>query len=185
MNKFIKKHASNIIFILLIVLVVYPPTRAKIIGLVSFSPSINKESERETLENYNWSLYNLKTDETKSFNEYKGKVVFVNFWATWCPSCVAEMPMIQSLYNDYKDKVAFLLVSNEEKQKILDYYTENKYNLPAYHSISNPPKNFLKTNAIPYSFLIDKNGKVVIEKTGSANWNSSKVRSLIDNLLKK
>lgn len=185
MYKFLKKHLSNIIFVVILGLILYPPTRTKIIRQISFSPSINKEVERETLESYNWMLQSIITKDKLDFRDTKEKIIFVSFWATWCPSCRAEIPMIQDLYKDYKDKMIFILVTNESREKVMEYYTKNNYNLPTYNSLSNPPKNFLKTNKIPYSFLIDTKGKILIEKKGPANWNSTKVRNLIDNSLQK
>ena len=146
---------------------------------IAFSPSIETKSI-ENINTYNWQLNGLNT-ESINFNELKNKVVFVNFWATWCPPCRAEMPMIQDLYNDYKDKIAFVFVTNENWETVEKFY----YNLPSYNSVSAPPAKFTETNSIPASYLIDKEGNILISKTGAANWNSDKVRNLLDDLLLK
>ena len=124
--KFNRKTISNIIFVVLIGLLLYPPTKVYFIRLVSFAPSTITEEKREELADYNWKLKGLNT-ETVDFNSLKEKVVFVNFWATWCPPCVAEMPSIQKLYDDYKDKVAFVFISNEDWTTIDTFYKDKGY----------------------------------------------------------
>ena len=178
-----KKFFSNAIFVIAIGLLIYSPTRIWLLRQIAFSPSVENVKDRSTINNYNWQLNGLNS-ENINFKELKGKVVFVNFWATWCPPCRAELPMIQKLYNDYKDKVAFVFVTNENWEKVSVFFKKNNYNLPVYNSASKPPKEFLKTNSIPSSFLIDKNGSVIIEKVGAADWNSSKTRKIIDEILK-
>lgn len=180
--KITKKSIYNLLFIIFIGLVLYPPTKTFFIRLLSFSPSIIKSEKRVVLENYDWSLKGLNTNDIH-FNSFKGKVVFINFWATWCPPCVAEIPSIQNLYNDYKDKIVFLFISNEKWEVINAFYSENNYDLPTYNSVNNLPKMF-QVNSIPTSFVINKKGEVVVNKNGAADWNSSKFRSLLNELIK-
>jgi len=180
--KVTKKLISNSIFIIAVALLLYAPSREWLMRQIAFSPSIKNIEERVAIGSYNWDLKGLNTPSI-NFKEFEGKVIFVNFWATWCPPCRAEMPMIQNLYNDYKEKVAFVFVTDESWEKVEKYYTKNNYNLPTYNSLSSPPKKFTETNSIPASYLIDRNGKVVISKVGAANWNSKKVRNLLDELI--
>ena len=160
----------------------YPPTREWFMRQIAFSPSIENVEQSEKMDSYNWELKGLNSDNI-NFNDLKGKVVFINFWATWCPPCRAEMPMIQSLYNDYKDKISFVLVTSENWPTVEKFYNKNDYNLPSYNSISSPPSKFTETNSIPASYLIDQEGNILISKVGSANWNSNNVRELLDELL--
>ena len=95
------------------------------------------------------------------------------------------MPMIQKLYNDYKDKVVFIFVTNEDWDKVSTFFNEKGYNLPVYNSVSVPLKKFTEVNSIPASYLIDKNGAILISKVGAADWNSNKVRNLLDELISK
>jgi thiol-disulfide isomerase/thioredoxin len=178
-----KKFFSNAIFVIAIGLLIYSPTRIWLLRQIAFSPSVENVTDRVIINDYDWQLKGLNS-ENINFKELKGKVVFVNFWATWCPPCRAELPMIQKLYKDYKDKVAFILITNENWEKVSQFFNKNNYNLPVYNSASRPPNEFLKTNSIPSSFLLDKNGSVIIEKVGAADWNSSKTRNIIDQILK-
>lgn len=185
MNKlFSKKALSNILFVIAIGLLLYSPTREWFMRQIAFAPSVENVEEAEKISSYNWELNGLNTQNV-NFNQFEGKVVFVNFWATWCPPCRAELPMIQKLYNDYKDKIVFVFVTNESWSTVETFLKKNEYNLPVFNSLSSPPSKFTETNSIPASYLIDKEGNILISETGSADWNSTKVRKLLDNLLKK
>lgn len=153
----------------------------KLIG--SFSPSVNNEEDRARIDSYQWRLVDIEGIPF-DFEKAKGKVVLVNFWATWCPPCVAEMPSLQELYDDYGDKVAFLFVTNDAKEKVAPFMEEKGYTLPIFHETSKAPDQ-LVSRSIPATYLIDKEGNIVIDKVGAANWNSDKVRSTIDALLQK
>jgi len=181
---FSKKHISNFIFVIVAALMLYPPTREWGMRQIAFAPSVKSIEKSEVITSYNWELNGLNAPNV-NFKEFENKVIFVNFWATWCPPCRAEMPMIQKLYNDYKDKVVFVFVTNENWNTVSSFLNKNEYDLPIYNSASTPPQNFTETNSIPASYLINKEGAILISKVGSADWNSSKVRALLDDLIEK
>ncbi|MGB5360301.1 MAG: TlpA disulfide reductase family protein, partial [Eudoraea sp.] len=118
-----------------------------------------------------------------NLSEHKGDVIFINFWATWCPPCVAEMPDLQLLYDAYGEKVTFLFIARDKKEKVSSFMMKKKYNLPVYFESGFTPKT-LYSAALPTTFVIDKKGNIVVAETGSAAWNSQSVRSLLDGLLK-
>lgn len=178
--EFIKKHYSNILYGILIGLILYPGTRVYFLRFLSFSPRVENVENRVKLDTYNWNLKGVNTADY-DFNQAKGKVVVVNFWATWCMPCVAEMPSIQSLYEDYGDKVDFILVTQEGKDKVLPFMEEKGFTLPIYNSLSSSPSEF-ETSSIPKTFLVNKKGVIVID-AARADWNTSKIRKLIDGLL--
>jgi thiol-disulfide isomerase/thioredoxin len=178
-----RKSISNIIFVIACALLIYAPSREWFMRQIAFAPSIIKIDKSEKLLTYNWKLRGLNT-ENINFNELESKVVFVNFWATWCPPCRAEMPMIQKLFNEYQNDVAFIFVTTENWSTVEQFFNEHDYDLPVYNSIGLPPDKFAETNSIPASYLIDKEGNILISKVGVADWNSSKVRNLLDKLLK-
>lgn len=185
--KITKSQRNNLILFVIILVMIIPQTRQPLQillqkGLALFSPSIIDKKERITLNNYHWKLVD-ENGTTFDFNDAKGRVVIVNFWATWCPPCIAEMPHLEKLYTDYKDQVLFLLVSNETPETIAKFKTKHNYDFKVYASMSEVPKE-LETTAIPRSFILDKNGNIAIDKTGAANWNSDSVRQLLDDLLK-
>ncbi|OEJ98826.1 thiol-disulfide oxidoreductase [Flavivirga aquatica] len=182
-----KSKIKNIIFLIVIGLLIVPQTRRPIQillhkGLALFSPSTINESEQITVTNYDWKLKD-ENDVVLNFEETKERVVLINFWATWCPPCIAEMSSMQELYNDYKNKIEFIFVSSETHAVINQFLMDNNYTFNVYNPITNYPEAFNITS-IPRTFLIDKKGNIVIDKNGSANWNSDMVRKTIDGLLK-
>ncbi len=182
---FLRKNWSNILFILFILLLLVPQTRKPIQvalnRLIAFSPSEIAEEKRERLEDYSWRLKDLG-GQMHYFGENKGEVVLVNFWATWCPPCIAEMPSFQKLYNDYGGKVKFYFVSSEEAEKLRQFLEKKEYDLPVYQPISATP-DVMQSNTLPTTVLISKLGEVVVNKKGAANWNDDNFRDLLDNLL--
>lgn len=182
-----KSKIKNILLLLVIVVVLFTPLgtqiKVQVNRLLAFSPSVVSQEQRAKVASYQW---NLQTIEGKGYNfeQTQGKVVLLNFWATWCPPCIAEMPSMQELYNDYGDKIVFLFVSQEPKEKIQGFLDKHSYTFPVFQATSSPPDIFSHTT-IPQTYLIDKTGEIVIDKDGAANWNSDSVRQTITDLLEK
>ncbi len=185
---FIKKNLSNILFFAFIIFIFTPmglPVRATLIKGVSyvttriFNMEIDKE-ERITLSTYDWDLIDIN-GENVDFSSFKGKVIVVNFWATWCPPCVAEMPAFEKLYKDYKEKVVFLFVANDDQKKVVKFIDDKSYSHPVYYQFTEAPKE-LQSNSLPTTYIINREGEIVVQKTGAADWNSGKVRDLLDGL---
>ena len=179
---------KNLLFLVVVFLILFTPvgTYVKVFAnrLISFAPSILSESNRHELSTYRWGLEEVNTNKHVNFSNSKDKVVFVSFWATWCPPCIAEMPSIQALYTDYGTKVDFYLVSNESSLTIKNFLLKNNYTLPVYNELSATPRE-LSSRSLPTTFVITKEGKIIIKKTGVANWNSEKVRALLDKELSR
>lgn len=178
---------SNFAFILVLALLLFSPVgfhvRVIVSRIFSFSPSQLDEEEQLLLSNYTWELSGSNNESFK-FENLEGKVVLVNFWATWCPPCVAEMPSLQNLYTDYGEQVKFVMVAHDEREKVKMFLKEKGYSFPIYFEKGNTP-NVLETESIPTTFIIDKKGKIVIKKIGAANWNSTGTRDLLKSLLKQ
>jgi thiol-disulfide isomerase/thioredoxin len=185
--KLSKSQKSNLFFLLVIAILIIPQTRKPIQvflnkGLALISPSLENTEKLTKLPSYNWKLKDEQV-HVFDFESAKGKVVFINFWATWCPPCIAEMPSIQELYNDYQDKVVFLFVTTDWYSEINPFLEKNHYTFKVYRPLDNDSGLF-EVSSIPRTFLIDKQGNVIIDESGAANWNSEKVRTTIDELLK-
>jgi len=180
-----RRRWSDVLIGIFIILMLFPQTRTPIMVFVqrtiAFGPSISRTDEQA--EDYNWNMYSLEGDPV-SFNDAKGEVVLLNFWATWCPPCIAEMPYLQNLYNDYGEKVKFFFVTDEDPQKISAFMEKHQYDLPVQINQQLPPRPF-EAKALPTTYVLGKNGDIHIKKTGSAKWDSKKVRNLLDDLLKE
>lgn len=185
--KITKKQRNNLLLLIFIAVLIIPQTRHPIQillhkGLALFSPSVIEVEKRITLNDYSWKLMD-ETGNPYNFNEARGNVVLINFWATWCPPCIAEMPSMEKLYQDYKDDVVFLFVSEEKREVISTFKHKNDYDFIVYTSLTEHPEIF-ETRSIPRTYILDKSGHIAIDKSGAADWNSNAVRQLLDTLLK-
>ncbi|MGZ0016426.1 TlpA family protein disulfide reductase [Yeosuana sp. AK3] len=186
--KFTKSQISNLFFILVILILIIPQTRKPIQvflnkGMALISPSVQTSEKAKALKSYDWKLKD-ENEQVFDFENAKGKVVLINFWATWCPPCIAEMPSMQKLYNDYQDKVVFLFVTTDWYSEINPFLEKNNYTFKVFRPLKNDSGLF-NVSSIPRTFLIDKSGNIIIDEEGAANWNSDKVRATIDALLKE
>lgn len=183
--KLFKNQWFNIVIVVIILAMIIPGTRKPIQiffnKLIAFSPSVTSEEDRTAIADYNWTLEKNNKDRI-DFSAFEGKVVLVNFWATWCPPCIAEMPSFQLLYEDYGSKIDFLFVSSEDHETVRGFLYRKNYTLPAFRPLSEAPAP-LNGKTLPTTFLIDKTGNIVIRKVGAADWNSENVRKTIDELL--
>lgn len=179
--------ASDIVFVALVIALLFPSSRMMVVSTIQrltlFQPSIEKSDSSPKLPEkaYEWTFQDMN-GETVSLSRFDNKVIFLNFWATWCPPCVAEMPTIQDLYGHFGDRMAFVLVSNEKQQVIEEFIKKNEYSFPVYKGIYQVPKE-LSTQTLPTTFIIAKDGRVVLRKEGSAKWDGSKVKEKIEQLI--
>lgn len=146
-----------------------------------FNPKID-QNERVKLNSYDWQLISLKK-KVVNFDSFKGKVVVVNYWATWCPPCIAEMPSFEKLYTDYKKDVVFLFIANDDQYKVEQFIKKNKYKIPVYFMTSENPEE-LESSSLPTTYIINKSGEIVVEKVGAADWNSGTIRDILDAAVK-
>lgn len=180
---------SNILFVVIILLMILPQTRKPMQVLLQkavvkiVKPKLLPSSEIVALSNYDWEL--LDRGETPfNLKSAEGKVIIINFWATWCPPCIAEMPSFENLYQSYGQNrdVVFLFVSQEKTETVAAYMSKTQMDLPFYKTVSNPPLEF-NLSAIPRTFIIDKNREIVLDKSGAADWESDEIRKIIKSLL--
>ena len=189
-NRSIWQKSGDILFWILILLFLVPGPRKVILTnlnrvvLQVKTPRMINEEKQEVLSDmdYNWTLAWAK-NEPYYFSDLRNNVVIVNFWATWCPPCVAEMPEIQELYKKYGNRVAFMLVTNEKPEVVTAFMEKNQYQMPVFYLASEPPKA-LSFSAFPTTFIISRDGHVVSKKTGAANWNSKATEKILEELLK-
>jgi thiol-disulfide isomerase/thioredoxin len=175
----------DFVFILLVLAMLFPDTRkplsAFLIRHTLFAPAENDKIL--FLSDDDWKMQISEEDSgVISMEKFRGKPLFLNFWATWCPPCIAEMPSIQKLYDDYKDKLFFVLISKEAPEVIEKFMEKHEYDLPFYTLRSNVPAIF-ESSTIPATYFVGASGRILISKTGAARWNSNKMRRLIDDLL--
>lgn len=122
-----------------------------------------------------------------TLQNFKGKNLFINYWATWCNPCLAEMPYMAELYENFKDEedIIFLYLSREKLEVIKNYIPkdESLQQLPIYKIITDD--EFFATSGIPTTFIVNSDGEVIVKDLGSAFWNDESVFKFIDNLIGK
>jgi thiol-disulfide isomerase/thioredoxin len=112
----------------------------------------------------------------------RGKTVFLNYWATWCGPCRAEMPAIQRLFDRTRDLgVVFLVVSDEKPGKIAEYLKKNAFTMPVYRSTKGRPPGF-ETSAIPATFILAADGRVAFSHVGAAGWDDDSTLTFLRSL---
>jgi thiol-disulfide isomerase/thioredoxin len=125
------------------------------------------------------SLLNTAGEQVE-LSSFKGKKVFVNLWATWCPPCVAEMPSIQALYDKANNENAeFILISFDKKFETAQRWVLQKnISVPIYTAASELPEIF-QVNGIPTTFIFDENGELIFRHVGSEDYSSSKFLNML------
>lgn len=122
------------------------------------------------------------TGKPVDFAELKGRTIFMNFWATWCAPCLAEMPDIHALYDEMKDEVEFVMVSVDKSRDKAIRFVENKdYKFPVYFASSPVPKEY-KTSSIPTTLVISPDGNIVTRREGMAKYNTEAFRNYLRKL---
>lgn len=178
---------SNIIFVVFLALLIFPQTRTPIQVAVNrakmyvLSPSVIATEEQEPLGSFDYLLHDIAGVET-AIPVGSGKVVFISYWATWCPPCIAELPSIQEVYKDYGTAVDFVLITQEDPNVVSAFMKKKGFELPVYFPSMQTPKALYDTS-IPTSFIIDAKGNIILKETGAVDWNSATVRGLLDSLI--
>lgn len=174
------------VFVILVILMLIPSTRKQlssfIIRTTSLPASAMDDDEQYTISSQtrSWKLYDYHGNEYL-FDELTDKPVFLNMWATWCPPCIAELPGIVELYRNNSETANFILVSNEDPEVVKAFAEKNGYNdLPFYYTASTPAD--FESQSIPTTFIINRQGKVMLKKKGAARWNSDKTTQLLKQL---
>ena len=120
------------------------------------------ESDDAQRQQANFTLTDLQ-GKSWTLKDLKGKVVLVNFWATWCPPCRKEMPDLDALCNRYKDQgfVILAISEDDETQKVAPYIAEHKISYPILLDPGQKVNNLFQVEGIPKSFVYDRDGKLV------------------------
>lgn len=150
-------------------------------GLIK--PSI--PSVTDTFPEANRDFYMADVDgQVISLANFDDEVVFMNIWATWCPPCIAEMPSINKLYQqfDESDNVKFVLVSmDEDFEKAKQFMEKRGFDMPIYHYRTKVPGTY-ESSVIPTTYVISGDGKLMMEKQGLAKYDTSEFEQFLRDL---
>lgn len=135
-----------------------------------------KSQDQSAAQNVNESIIaKIKIKDLNNqpidLNQYQGKTIFINFWATWCGPCIKEMPSIKRAKNILKDRnIEFLVASNESVEQIQSFTEKRNLNL---HYVQLQNLEELSIQALPTTFIISPEGKLVFSETGYREWDEA------------
>ncbi|NJD57537.1 MAG: TlpA family protein disulfide reductase [Nitrospirae bacterium] len=120
-----------------------------------------------------------------SLSALKGKVVLLNFWATWCPPCKAEMPSMNKLYNDIKTRGFEIIAvsADNSPSAIREFLSKNRLDFPVLFDETKSVTRLYHVFSMPTTFLIDRNGGIVEKFYGEEDWTDPVIRKKIEKLL--
>ncbi len=188
-NKFRNKSwfgkITDLLFIVLLILLIIPGTRKELMTYGSklrmYLTSVEAREQTQELKGINSMIIQDSEGNRYNLNDFLDKPVFINYWATWCPPCRAEMPTIEKLYKQHGSDVNFLIVSNQPFSKQKEYLDKEGYEFPYYRLVSKPEGSF-SYSVLPTSMVIAQNNKIILRKEGAVNWQSNKVKEIFNNL---
>ena len=184
MKEFIKKRWSDILFaVAILVFFFVPGVREFIQRPFLLKPSLEKVEHYGKLSDRDYEVH-LKGINVPDANlsDFKGKPIFLNFWGSWCPPCRTEFPTIQSLYEEKKGKIQFVLIAmQDQEQKVKDFMEKNGYTTPVYMIDQSVPSS-LDFEVFPTTFIIGKDGEILKKDQGAADWNSPSVHDFIEKI---
>ncbi len=132
-----------------------------------------------------FELPNLAGGRLK-LSDFKGKVVMVNFWATWCPPCREEMPSMEKAYQEYKERGFVVLAVNVDRTRgapVEEFIRELKLTFPVLLDPGEATKKSFGVRGLPQTVLIDRGGRVARHVYGSLDWFGGPARRVIEQLL--
>ncbi|WP_164108318.1 MULTISPECIES: TlpA family protein disulfide reductase [Sphingobacterium] len=199
-KKKVKNIISWVVFVLAMGFILWSPSRIfiqqQLMKIGFFKPKLEKPVEDATLakSEVNPSAAVAAVDKASfvgadnkiyDTEQLRGKVLFINFWATWCPPCRAEMPSIQTLYDKFKgnDQIEFLIVEIEGDVEGTDkFLKEQDLQLPIVYPNGEIPTNWLG-GSIPTTVILDKNGKIAAKEEGMYDYSTKEVEEFVQNLI--
>ncbi len=134
----------------------------------------------------NIDVSDARTGQALDVSHLKGKVVFVNFWASWCPPCKEEMPSIEALYRELMKNDAFVMITilyKDEAKTAMNYMQAFSYTFPLFTDNNGISAKRYGVTGVPETYLIDKKGTLRKRVIGPADWYSAEAKAYINSLL--
>lgn len=152
-----------------------------------FNASIDKKDNNTTTQTNRDFEFMDEKGNIQNTSSLRGKVVFINFWASWCPPCRAEFPSIETLYSKFKNNPhVFFLTINEDSEISAGkaYLSEERFTIPFYQSSDNVPAEIF-AGSLPTTIVLDKNGEIRFRHEGFSNYASDKFVKQMEELIKE
>jgi cytochrome c biogenesis protein CcmG, thiol:disulfide interchange protein DsbE len=134
-----------------------------------------------------FDLVDPNNNRTK-LSDMKGSVVFLNFWATWCASCVEELPNVEKLFRAFAGNSSFRMVTilyKDNPQQALNFMKQTGYTFPIYLNPDESASKYFGLTGVPETFIIDKKGVLRTKVLGPAEWDSPQSVALLQSLMQE
>ncbi len=120
-------------------------------------------------------------------SEFRGKIVFLNFWATWCPTCVVEMPSMEKLHHRFKDQDFAMIAVNlkESETQVKSFFEKLQLSFTALLDVNGEVASGLAVNALPTTFFLDKKGRIIGMALGPREWDNQASIELFEFLINR
>ena len=154
----------------------FQPDMPKVTGNEKTTSSMSPDNKEVLFRNVDGTILDLSAQ--------KNKVVFINFWATWCPPCIAEMPSINKLYQQFKDNenILFVMVDVDNNFDKSNTFMKRKgFTLPVYTPAGEIPAKYF-SGTLPTTVILDKSGNIAFHHDGVADYSNSEVADFIKKL---
>ena len=149
--------------------------------LFATSPTEIPVAEQQKITDYDWKLKDADWNFF-NFEISKNRVVVINFWSSWRLPSEAELASMQKLYDEYKGKVDFYIITDELQAPVEEFMAKHEFSFPVTYQIIGEKSPF-PIPTPPHSFVISKSGAIVVDEEGISDWNTTEVRALLDRLL--
>lgn len=184
----IKKRWFSILFYGLLLIFIFSPAAKswllqQLVSTGLFKAEIKKENKQ--LPAPAAFSFSDSTGKIFSSSELNGKVVLINFWASWCPPCRAEMPSLNKLYLKLRsdERFVFLFINeDEDKEKGINYIQKEHLSIPFYYRTGEISQDIF-SGTLPTTIVLDKEGKVVLKHTGMAQYDTNEFIAQLKALL--
>ena len=187
--KYFKSNIGFIISMILLAIVAFNPDAKSFIlkGLIKtglYQPDFKRANTESKLIAPS-TIFRSASGAQIDIADSKGKVIFLNFWAAWCPPCLAEMPSINNLAEHFKNEegIIFLMANVDGELKSSEaFFKKNSLHLPAFIPAGIIPKEIFQ-GSLPTTIIINKDGEIVYQHEGIADYSSTETKDLIKRLL--
>jgi len=190
LQQFIRRNLSTFFLIVLLGVLLFNPN-AKAFFLKAmlstgfFNASTKKESKSVHAAEMTALLFTDKNGSLVNTADLKGKVIFINFWATWCPPCIAEMGSVHALYNKLKNDPRFVFIiadTDNDLQQSGAFMNKHQYDLPVYR-LAGPIPPDLFNGSLPTTLIIDSKNNLIQQHEGIANYDTKAMLDFLQSLL--
>lgn len=137
--------------------------------------AIGLQTVKEPFDAEDFELPVLSSDVTRALSSYEGDLLLLNFWASWCPPCIEEMPSMQTLYDEIGGRGFEILAVNvqEDPSTVQSFIAENGYSFPVLLDRRGQAARTYAVRGLPTSYIVGTDGRILARKVGFHEWDGS------------